>query len=78
MESPNKTIKAKEDAKKVIEEIKKLELQIDKLKCQSVSDMTLVQLYDKLIRLFVLNAKHRRLSEKEKMLLRLVPRSKED
>jgi len=65
----------KEEAKGLIEERKKLELEITSLERQKVSDMTLSRAYGKLTHLNQLYNQHRQLSEKIKIVERLAPRS---
>lgn len=63
----------KEEAKEFIEERKKLEIKIHQLECIKISDMTVAQVYGKLDHLRTLYNQHRQLSEKIKMMERLVP-----
>jgi predicted nucleic acid-binding Zn-ribbon protein len=61
----------KEEAKEYIEEIKKLEIEINQLRNQKANNMNLMEICDKLARLKSLYAEHRILSDKIKMIERL-------
>jgi len=64
----------KEEAKEFIEELRQLEIMINLLKVQKVADMTIGELYPKLISLMALGSTQLQLSEKIKNIERLAQR----